>query len=99
MQPKLVGGNYFTIIEQDLDPDQNDVMEYDPVKKDWSPSKRLIAVWDEREIEMFVQPPIQQIQPGAIAPVIENPSTDEEEVDDDSEDLEGEEEEDNDEFD
>ena len=81
MQPKLVGGNYFTIIEQDLDPDQdqNDVMEYDPVKKDWSPTKRLIAVWDDREIKMFVQ-----IQPGAIAPVIENPSTDMEEVDDDA---------------
>ena len=62
---KLEGGNYLTIVEEDLDNDQN-VMEYDPVNKYWLPSKTLVAVWDDREIEMLrplQPPPIQQIQP------------------------------------
>ena len=64
---KLEGGNYLTILEEDLDQDndQNNVMEYDPLNNYWLPSKRLVAVWDDREIEMLrplQPPPIQKIQ-------------------------------------
>ena len=66
-----MGGNHFTIQEDVLDIDR---MEYDPLRGFWSPSRRLVAVWDDRGVDMFRLPTSQvpQIQPGAIALVIEN---------------------------